>query len=202
MIRYRRFIIPTILIALFIIGSIIPIKGQGSSSVELRGPDSVNICTNFSVDLWVEHEDDALGSMILNITWDPSQMEFVSIQFVDGWDAATGITDFYIFMQSSATSGGYIFPPGTDRIFTIIFHCLDSGTSTISFDRATLYRGIDGAGGSYTPEVIDLEVTQGRSVGGVMTGVNKLIILSPYIGLVGLVAVVTSAVIIMKKRKD
>jgi hypothetical protein len=84
MIKYRRFIIPTILVALFIIGSIASIQGQGSSSVELRGPNSVNICTNFSVELWVKHEDDSLGSMILNITWDPSQMEFVDIQFVDG----------------------------------------------------------------------------------------------------------------------
>jgi hypothetical protein len=201
MIKYRRFIIPTILVALFIIGSIASIQGQGSSSVELRGPNSVNICTNFSVELWVKHEDDSLGSMILNITWDPSQMEFVDIQFVDGWDAALGITDHYVFMQASAISDGDIFPPGTDHIFTLIFLCLDSGTSIIGFERAYLYRGIGGAGGSFTAELIEMEVTQGRSVGGIMTGANKLIILTPYIGFVGLVAIVTSAVIIMKRRK-
>jgi hypothetical protein len=104
-------------------------------------------------------------------------------------------------MQASAISDGDIFPPGTDHIFTLIFLCLDSGTSIIGFERAYLYRGIGGAGGSFTAELIEMEVTQGRSVGGIMTGANKLIILTPYIGFVGLVAIVTSAVIIMKRRK-
>ncbi len=201
MMKYRRFIIPTILVALFIIGSTAPIRGQDSSSIELKGPNSVNICNNFSVELWVKHEDDALGSMILNITWDPSQMEFVDIQFVDGWDAALGITDHYVFMQAQAMSGGDIFPPGTDRVFTLTFHCLDLGTSTIGFERAYLYRGKDGTGGSFSAELIELEVTQNRSVGGIFYSVDKVSLLSPWIAAISIIGCITIVSILVKKRR-
>jgi hypothetical protein len=104
-------------------------------------------------------------------------------------------------MQASAISGGDIFPPGTDLVFTLFFHCLDLGTSTIGFERAYLYRGIDGAGGSFTAELIELEVTQGRSVGGIFYSADKVSLLSPWIAAISIIGCIAIVSIIVKKRR-
>ena len=84
---------------------------------------------------------------------------------------------------------------------TITFHCLAEGITTIlvegEADMAT------GAAGPQTFVLDPIEVTvyQSDAVGGISTPVNKLAILTPYIALAGLIAAVSTAYVI-KKRKN
>ena len=205
--RYWKLVLPSLLVAIMVFGLTVPTQGQYTSSVELKGLQVVRVCSNFRVDLWVNHPDYDLGSHIIQILFDPTQMEYIGKTNVpNGWEIkeATIVGGVQVTGTAMDDPNGYIFAPGSDKMVTLIFHCLDEGTSTIYFDDADLYTEPEGEGTEYGATFIDIEVTQRKSVsvGGLLTSTNKLTILAPYLGLVGLVAAIAYAAIIIKRRKN
>ena len=86
---------------------------------------------------------------------------------------------------------------------TVTFHCLGSGPSTITFEGSYLaleyLTGGSGDGGLV--DVTEVTINQIASVGGVTTPVNKIVILTTYLAIPGLIAVV-SVVYVIKRRRD
>jgi len=79
----------------------------------------------------------------------------------------------------------------------LTFHCLGEGTSEIYFDDASIF-----IQGYITPDLFICIAHQStRPVGGVLTPVNKLAILAPYLALLGLVGAVSLAATARRRRK-
>lgn len=137
------------------------------------------------------------------IEWDPDMMEYVShVNHIEanGWGfvgeggAPYAPTEpIYYF-----TAEGLPYSQDVSWV-SITFHCLGEGISEIIIQDSS----IEGAPAGIAFEVVNLEVTQTETVpvGGVATTINKLEILTPYIALAGLIAVV-STVYAIKRRKD
>ncbi len=82
------------------------------------------------------------------------------------------------------------------------FHCKGVEDSKLDFDPTDTML-IDPTGEQMPYEAFGGSVTQyvPRPVGGVLTPVNQLGVLTPYVALVGLVAVATVAVAARRRRK-
>jgi len=81
----------------------------------------------------------------------------------------------------------------------LTFHCSGAGTSPLHIDKPLIYLRPTT---EIAPDVFSATVHQSSGpVGGVLTGTDKLAVLSPYLALIGLVGAVTVAVAVTRRRK-
>jgi len=162
---------------------------------------TVNVCTEFTVTVEVEINDpnNPLVSFRLHLFFDPNSMGYVShtVLAASGWtfnvnlDQISG--DFWMYTPTDQ-------PPVTETRdwLSITFHCLEEGDTIIASDASIKLQ----SGSIYerTSTAIVHQV-EPAPVGGVVTSINKLEIIAPYLALAGLMIAV-SAVFVIKKRKD
>ncbi|MEM2901845.1 MAG: hypothetical protein QXO32_03825 [Candidatus Bathyarchaeia archaeon] len=183
---------------------------------------SVPVCEEFELKFLIELLNLPGGQGMVgfsaDILWDGSQVEFRRIELPAdmGWEV-----DRLILMAAEPGQpvGVHIFgegPPWTESSVwaLLVLHCRGPGTSKIvarSPPEATVWIG-DGqtTPTPYEPTPWDVAVTQytpppppppprpSNPVGGVVYSTGKLMVLSPYIALVGLASVVALAA---KRRK-
>lgn len=213
MLRLHKFLIPALLVGLLIIGFSKPVTGQVGPPNLMVDPTSIStrVSTEFSIDIWITDipENNRMERAYIRVTWLRADMERVGEETnqpgtwaVSGLMAPPSIPlppEDWISFEFTPNNGIVI--TEDRRWATITFHCLAEGTTTIlvegEADMAT------GAAGPQTFVLDPIEVTvyQSDTVGGISIPVNKLAILTPYIALAGLIAVV-STVYMIKKRKD
>ena len=209
MARLHKFLIPALLVGLLIIGFGSPVTGQLGPPKFMVYPSSIttNVSTEFSIDIWITDipENNRMEGALIVIGWFRDDMEKISEETnePDSWDVA--IADG---SDPDKDYRGFDFYPQNGivvtedrRWVTITFHCLGPGVTTISIQGQAWM-----ATGTAAPELLDLEsievtVNQLAPVGGISTPINKLEILTPYIALAGLIAVV-STVYVIRRRKD
>ncbi|WP_455369831.1 hypothetical protein [[Eubacterium] cellulosolvens] len=207
--RSHKFLIPTLLFGLLIIGLGRPVTGQLGPPKLMVYPSSIttNVSTEFSIDIWLTDipENNRMEGALIVVGWFRSDMEKISEETNEpgSWDV-----DIQDGSDLNKDYRGFDFAPKNGiavtedrRWVTITFHCLEAGVTTISIEGQALM-----ATGTAAPELLDLDpievtVNQVAPVGGISTTVNKLEILAPYIALAGLIAAV-SAVYVFKKHKE
>ncbi|MFC1506364.1 hypothetical protein ACFLQ6_04765 [Thermoproteota archaeon] len=203
----------TLLVIIISSGLIIPTFAQPLPKL-IVNPTSITaeVSTTFTITFSVTGIPSGYGLRYVGIVllWPSSDMELVS--GIEGASAPPGWNPTLVdpttippgsegkYFQMSINTGEHV---TVDREWlTVTFHCLGSGPSTISIDGSLELRELP-AGSIFGGPVDPIEVTinQIASVGGVTTPVNKTEILTPYLALAGLIAVI-SAVYVIKKRKE
>ena len=198
---------------LTLILSTVPVKAQ-FTGISTTGAD-VDVCTEFII--YVRILSDELDTLGLHryeviVTWDPSLMRLVNIEFGDyvpvGWESLlrteTGACGFWAY-------GGAVFPEDGEFIMAALtFHCEGEGSTRLSLPSEMTVDGflfqrvlISFNTGDIPHETGGGLVNQYEpsTVGGITSPINKLEIIAPYIALAGLIIAV-SAVYVIKKRKD
>ncbi|MEM2998866.1 MAG: hypothetical protein QW542_07970 [Thermoproteota archaeon] len=185
---------------------------------------SVVPCSTFKVEVWVRDIPDGYGVIAgqAMIQWTPSLMEpmmdEVIINLPETWEF-----DGDYSPDGWAVGMAYAGNPPGDAIFedqmvvSITFHCLKEGVATIDLDPppdATWWLTLMPKGGGGKIPVgggfDSVEVHQvpprvppsySTPVGGILTSANKLVVLAPYLALMGLVGAV-STVYALKRRRS
>jgi len=208
-------ILATMLLALCVLGLVSPAKGQQpppppNISLEINKVPvttlNIRVCSEFTVDLWIRDIEDGWGMVSNNmrIEWNPDLIELVAEDhgMVDarGWSGGGTSGPGY-------TEGGASGPPWTTGAIwgTYTFHCKGEGTDVMVLtspkpETIVLWNGQV----TYETDPAPYEVTvhqYTRAVGGVLTGTDKLAVLSPYLALIGLVGAATVAVAVQRRRK-
>jgi hypothetical protein len=202
--NFFKLMIPVLLVFIIVLGSVSSCKGQ-LAKIAVEGPTTVAVCREFTVDIWIRELPAPMISFNIRIEWDPDMMEYVrhvSHVVENGWTllgdggAPYDPTEPFYYFAAQAEA-----PPSSQDAswVSITFHCLGSGVSEIRIEESD----IEGGAAAIAWEPVNLEVTQVEvaPVGGVASPINKLTILTPYIALAGLIAVV-STVYVIKRRKD
>ena len=196
-------------------GPITPSLGFEFNGMPVTSID-VAVSSKFNVEIWIRNIPKGYGLKRYSIivTWDPSQVElFGSAAFApvgaSGWNTMTAPLSSN--QVKFVGTGGEPSPADT-RAVLLILHCLAESPPDAppavtaespfedSIDLVTL------PGGQAAPPLaagpVQLRCNQRvpRPVGGVVTPVNKVAVLSPYFALIGLFAVVTAAVAIRKRK--
>jgi len=177
----------------------------------------VVVSSKFNVEIWIRNimEGYGLKRYSIIVTWDPSQVElFGSAAFApvgaSGWNTMTAPLSSN--QVKFVGTGGEPSPADT-RAVLLILHCLAESPPDAppavtaespfedSIDLVTLVG--EQPAPPYAPDPIQLRCNQRvpRPVGGVVTPVNMLAVLSPYLALIGLVGAVTVAVAAARRRK-
>jgi hypothetical protein len=169
----------------------------------------VFVCNEFEVELWIRDLPQSMNMLYVYVTWDPDLMELqnVELNLPASYWVSRGPTEqgdsFFILVEGTLFSLNW-------KWMTFTFHCKGEGSSPINIPETYEHPGggrvsvgpawiIDG---DIVSTLLKAAVTQNLApVGGVVTPTNKLAILTPYIALAGLIAVV-SAVYVIKRRKD
>ena len=195
----------TMLLALCVLGLVPPTSGNGPPPRLTIEPQTVtvNVCSEFTVEIWIR--DIPSGwSMVgfdFRVEWDPTAMEYRFHTTNDhGWLYMHDVGAGYLWFTYPIDTGHEI--TEGDWWASITFHCLHEGTSTIvvtSTDTIWLWDGEQTPFG-VDPEFYGATVHQTRAVGGVLTGTDKLAVLSPYLALIGLVGAVTVAVAVRRRK--
>jgi hypothetical protein len=178
-------------------------------------PDEVTIpvCNQFKIEIVTSEYGNINGAPTAAITqiyfylqWDPTQIEVkldtVTPNVPAGWSvsAIPPISQQPPYSQLVFTAIGTSPVDAAHEWLELEYHCIDEGTSNIQILGLTINSvalptdyAVFGASINQLPEL--------APVGGISTPINKLEILTPYLALAGLMAVV-SAVYVIKKRKD
>jgi hypothetical protein len=222
--KWSKFILPSILIALVVLVFAKPVSATNGLPLPPgvskpvftleKVPASITPSSIFQVEVWIRGIPDGydLESFECQVWFDATLVERVDIETIpkSGFAISAFPPDmFRVFISASWVSGNPEF--GEDAVWAIItLHCLDVGKSMItveaqdeSSDSYTIYL-TDGAQTYHVdppPYSVPCNQRYPQSVGGIMTGVNKLSVLAPYIALVGLIGVVSSIFVIVKKRR-
>jgi hypothetical protein len=170
------------------------------------------VSTTFTITFSVTDIPSGTGLRYVGIVllWPSSDMELVS--GIEGASAPPGWNPTLVdcttippgseckFFQMSINTGEHV---TVDREWlTVTFHCLGPGPSTISIDGSLELRELpDGSTFAGPVDTIKVTINQIAPVGGITTPVNKTEILTPYLALAGLIAAVSTAYVI-KKRKN
>jgi hypothetical protein len=176
---------------------------------------SETVCSTFSFDLWIDLPDDLpLGQGMVAfdvlLEWNPSQVEYKGFQPLtdrQGWDVEVTETGYgYLVLEGEGP------PWRSDASWgSFTFHCLGPGQSIIRVSSppgGTIWIG-DGQTTPTPYELAPYEVTCNQytappppvrpaPVGGTVYSANKLLVLLPYLALVGLASI---AVVLVKRRK-
>ena len=197
-----KFIISIILVTSIVLGLCFPVQAQSDTlSVESGGSRTikVNVCSEFDVEIWIRGLTSQAVVVNFTIAYSTDYMVVVfgNTSPPSGWGASTSIPaagQINYIASGSAFQDDHLY-------FTVTFHCLRPGSSPINVIDATYE---DPAGQTHALTVLKAAVYQhdaGNPVGGFVTPTNKLNVLVSYLGLVGLVAAVTSAAVIIQRRK-
>lgn len=183
---------------------LLPVVGAGSSTIAVE-PQTVNITvgSNFSVDISIRNVQWMLGFRF-KITWDPTLIEYVTrtLLLQQGWSVVTetvdGVTGTYVLQAA-----GGMFSSDASWV-TLTFHCLGPGSSTIGISP---HPDSWWDNPSTTPpfDVISAGTCNQQSippVGGVVEPVHKLVVLRPWLAIIGLVGCLGAVVVVVRKHQS
>ena len=217
MIMYNltKLTLSSILITLIVLGLSSPVAAQQPPppTIYVDAPSPIPVSTEFDIIIWIRNFPSGWGMIYFGILvqWDPNDLEYIECEFLGdrrpGWDGGCGF-------KAPGSAGG---DGDDDRAFPALrwtedaewlrfrFHCLRSGPAPIMVTTPSQTFIIENLGNGETvevfPEPVTVTVNQVAPVGGVVTSVNKLEVLTPYIALAGLIVAV-STLFIIKRRKD
>ncbi|MGB6681299.1 MAG: hypothetical protein WBF08_08275 [Candidatus Bathyarchaeia archaeon] len=210
--RLHKLLLPTLLLAVIISSLGLPVSaGNGIAKIVVEPRIiTISVSSTFTIDIWIRDlSSDFMQEFDFTITWDPDLMEIVSnIDHVLANDP-NWIIKTQILNPASGTyrlnawTGLFGSPVNEDLSWvTLTFHCRGVGSSPVNIQNTVIYRAATGAQ-PIAHEVLKGAVTQepATPVGGYVTPINKLEILTPYIAIAGLIAAV-SAVYVIKRRKE
>jgi hypothetical protein len=155
----------------------------------------------FTVDVWIRDLSEDMINFGFIISWDPTMMEYVSHAnhvSANGWSMAgpgevidLDNSEYWLIAEGPAF--------GEDASWTTItFRCLGEGSSPINIVDWQIENELEQL---FEVEILKAAVNQNpdATVGGVVSQINKLTILTPYMALAGLIIAVSA--IVIKKRK-
>jgi len=213
MTSFAKLMLSSILIIVIVLGFNSPVTAQVSSpTIDVDAPSTVAVSTEFDVIIWIRDIQSGWGltEFYIQVNFDPNDVEFVDSEFLDpgvgGWVGGGSIIESGRW-NGDGQSGGVFDIWTEDRAwFVLTFHCLRAGPTQITVTSPVVGTIVllPIGGGSpvfLEPEPITVIVNQVAPVGGVSTPINKIEILTPYLALAGLIAVV-SAVFVIRKSKD
>jgi hypothetical protein len=197
----------SILITLIVLGLSSPVRAQPTPPppiIFVDAPSSVNVSTEFDIIIWIR--DIPPGWMMtyfdLNAEWDPDDLEYIESELLTSWQGVGNIVNQQRWYGTSSDPSGWTEDAAW---FRIRFHCLRGGAAQITVSspsgQTVQLKDLSGGFAPVNPEPVTVTVNQVAPVGGIVTPVDKLEILTPYLALAGLIAVV-SAVYVMRRRKD
>jgi hypothetical protein len=175
------------------------------------GVKNVYVGRTFQITIVISNLPDPMIGFDFEVTWDTTLMELV------GWDNFCDDRGWFHNENPVWCAGEYIRyelegdangagPISSDLEWAILtFKCLGEGTSDITIHSSNT---IDFDGYSISPDIFNgvcnqqlPSRVQRLPVGGVLTPSNKLMILAPYLTLIGLLAAVTKAAVVVKRRR-
>jgi hypothetical protein len=188
------------LVAFITSGLIFPaLAPNGTAKITVEPPaTNITVSTEFTVDIWIRDLHVDMSSFSFVVNWDTALMDYVSHETYvqgNGWNLdgeVVGASTYGIDASGPAF--------GEDARWIIItFHCSGEGSSLVDIGPS----GISGGAGDITHNrgSATLNQIEPAPVAGITSPINKLAILTPYIALAGLIAVV-STVYVIKRRKD
>lgn len=197
-------------------GSVRAIYGVPTMNIEQNGSPvssiDVPVSSEFTLEVWVRNipQTHPLIGLDFTVTWDNTQVEYLyhttqnhGFQYTEGPADPKAAGNLYF---TAPTDPGI---PVTedDWWVRITFHCLDQGTSDITITSIDTIYLMDNGNPPIAVNPADHVVTCNQFqrapskpyhyVGGEVFTVNKLAVLSPYLALIGVVAVAA----ILAKRK-
>ncbi len=205
MYNLSKLTLSSILITLIILGLNSPVAAQPPSpTIYVEAPDSVIVSTEFDIIIWIR--DIPPGWMMtyfdLIAEWDPNDLEYIESELLTSWQGVGNIVNQQRWYGTSSDPSGWTEDAAW---FRIRFHCLRGGAAQITVSspsgQTVQLKDLSGGFATVYPESVTVTVNQVAPVGGIVTSVDKLEILTPYIALVGLIIAV-STVYVIKKRKD
>jgi hypothetical protein len=192
-----------------------PVYGNGSS-LSVEDPTThlnmiqVNVGGSFGVEIWIRNLPTPMVSFSFHLKWDPTMMQYVSHTPYP----PSGLT-WSIDVDTANVNSGLLEVHGgaeegseysTDHMWlSVAFLCLRAGTSDLELNLAPPYAPswFNGDMTLSFDTILDATVSQtgGSSpVGGEVIPINKLLILLPYLALIG--TGVALSVPIVRKRKS
>jgi hypothetical protein len=187
-------------------------------------PPTINVvpCNTFTIEIWLKDITKGYGVTYgeATIKWNPNQIKPVDGGFYlpgnkYGYDGKIDEDGGLAEGSASAISSDYFITSDTKVAF-ITFHCESEGVSTITIDYTLTLISITAPPGqpTPTPETIEgsdkVEVNQytprappsySTPVGGILTSVNKLLVLAPYLALLGLTGLALAVVVVRKRKR-
>jgi hypothetical protein len=204
MFRSYQLLIPTLLIAVVALAVVSPALAVPQAKIVIE-PRIVEAFAGqpFTVDVWIRDLSEDMIDFGFVISWDPTMMEYISSAnhvSANGWSLAgpgevVNLDDSEYLLVAEGPAFG------EDASWTTItFRCLGEGSSPINVVDWLIENEFEEP---FDVEILKAAVNQNpdSTVGGVVSQINKLEIIAPYLALAGLIAVV-STVYLIKRRKD
>ena len=169
---------------------------------------TVTVCSEFTVYVWIRNLPDPMEAFDFGVKWDPMMMEHVSHGNQvegNGWTIITEtVNEGLGFYMLEADMGDGDQWTADAPWATITFHCLGEGTSILEVETIdTIWvRLSTGELIGIFPDEFDSTVTQVEPapVGGITTPINKLEIVTPFLALAGLIAVISTVFVIRRRE--
>lgn len=209
--KSRELIIPSLLVALFIISISQPALGQTATIEVDPSTVTVTVCNNFDVDIWIRNIPIVMTEFYFTVTWDDTQMQLDSY---DEHCTDNGWTTFNVIQGSSSlrlVASGSNYDQDASWI-TLTFHCIDAGSSSINLEDTGIYyletalvdhttvNGTVNQNSPPDPPGPDPPSYSGQ-VGGTIYSVNRLVVLAPFSVLIGLVGIIAIVFVVRRKYK-
>jgi hypothetical protein len=187
------------LVAFITSGLIFPaLAPNGSTKITVEPPaTNITVSTEFTVDIWIRDLHVDMSSFSFVVNWDTA-LDYVSHETYvqgNGWNLdgeVVGASTYGIDASGPAFSADA-------HWITITFHCSGEGSSWVDIGPSDIGRGAGSI--PHNRGGVTLNQIEPAPVAGITSPINKLAILTPYIALAGLIAVV-SAVYVFKRGKD
>ena len=204
MFRSYRLLISTLLIAVVALAIVSPALAvpQAKIVIEPRIVEAY-VGQSFTIDVWIRDLSEDMVDFGIKISWDPTMMEYVNHAnhvSANGWSLAgpgevvdLDNSEYLLIAEGPAF--------GEDASWTTItFRCLGEGSSPINVVDWLIENEFEDP---FDVEILKAAVNQNpeATVGGVVSQINKLEIITPYLALAGLITVV-STVYVIKRSKD
>jgi hypothetical protein len=170
----------------------------------------ISVCSNFEIEIWVLDIDPySMANLFFELSWDPDLMRYTG--HVEEYGGAFNID------TSQASNGKLIvtwepslspYITADTKLLTASYHCEGLGSSSIDFTQSGWIEE-DGREFNFaslqdgTCNQISVPISPPTYiVGGFYSDANQLEVISPYLTLVILLGVVTTTLIVRKRRKE
>jgi len=200
-------LLPAMLVAVMILGVVLPVSGQQPATapkISLEPATTlIRVSTRFVLTVWIRDipAGYSMGWYSYRVSWDPKQMELVSALDEDhGWQ--TGGKTGPDYVERLAGGPGVT---GDASWLRLTFHCLVEGPATVTIaspNGIDIYVSDPQNPVHTNPDPFNALVSQvPNAVGGLVMPTNKLEVVAPFAALAGLVVVISS-VVVVKRRRD
>jgi hypothetical protein len=204
MFRSYQLLIPTLLIAVVALAVVSPALAVPQAKIVIE-PRIVEAFAGqpFTVDVWIRDLSEDMIDFGFVISWDPTMMEYISSAnhvSANGWSLAgpgevVNLDDSEYLLVAEGPAFG------EDASWTTItFRCLGEGSSPINVVDWLIENEFEEP---FDVEILKAAVNQNSeaTVGGVVSQINKLEIITPYLALAGLITVVSAVVVISRRGR-